>query len=139
MSTRSGRASHAPKRYRPGQQQQEEPDEDEFADELLSQRRVRPAIRNLPDALAGAAKIQQEALAAILAENKVQTALQKRMLRYLSELNDVLVDIHEALAVATKEVPAQQQVAAPPPQLVAVQLNASKDGAESPATLPLEK
>lgn len=133
MSTRSGRASHAPKRFRPGQEEDAAAEPEDEAP--VADRRVRPAIRNLPDALATFGKIQQETSAAILAENKAQTALQKRMLRYLSEMNEALLDIHEALAVAAKEAPAQQAAPPPPPP----QLNASKDGVESPATLPLEK
>jgi hypothetical protein len=139
MRRHSDRAAHPPKRFRPGQEE----DAPELEDEAVVERRVRPAIRNLPDALAAAGKIQQETLTLILAELKTQTMLQKKTLRYLSETQEAILDIHEALAVATKEMPTQQQqqqpVPMPTPPSVMQQLNASKDGAESPATLPLEK
>lgn len=126
MTTRSGRAAHPPKRYRPeggGSADPLEEDDDLVAEETPQPpRRVRPAIRSLPDTLAAASKAQQDTLNSILAEMKVQTVLMKKTLRNLSETQEAILDIHEALAVATKEA-----VVPPPPAVVFQQLKASKD------------
>lgn len=128
MTTRSGRAAHPPKRYRPEGSTAAEPleEEDDFVAAAAEEppRRVRPAIRSLPDTLAAASKAQQETLNSILAEMKTHTILMKRTLRNLSETQEAILDIHEALAVVTKEaVPPPP----PPPPVVGQQLKASKD------------
>lgn len=120
MTTRSGRAAHPPKRYRPEGAAGEPLEEDDdlvaaAAEEPVVPRRVRPAIRSLPDTLATASKAQQDTLNSILAEMKVQTVLMKRTLRNLSETQEAILDIHEALAVVTKEA------AVPAPPAVVVQ------------------
>lgn len=145
MSTRSGRVVHTTKRYRPEESLSNKTtaaaavgggDEDEdFEEEPI--RRTRPALRNLPETLAASSKAHQDTLIAVLKETTTQTVILKKTLRYLKELNEVLVDIHEALAIVTKEpahIPApvqQQQPTELPP------LNVSKEDIQVP-TLPLE-
>lgn len=107
MSTRSGRTVQPTKRYRPEDSGNNNAVEDEFSDEPVV-RRTRPTLRNLPESLAAGAKAQQETLGAILKEMNTHTVLMKKTLRSLMETQEAILDIHEALALVTKDVPAPQ-------------------------------
>lgn len=138
-STRSGRTVHATKRYRPdelprGVSAPEEHQEPEGEEPV---RRVRSTIRSLPEILTAASKAQHDTLMAMLKEMTTHTALLKRSVRIISETQDAILDIHEGLAIVTKDTappptpPPQAMVVAAPP------LNVSKEDIQVP-TLPLE-
>jgi hypothetical protein len=85
-------------------------DEEEVDEEPIRRPR-QTVIRNLPETVAAACKAQNETMTAILKELATQTALLKKISRYSFETYEAVVDIHEALAIVTKEV-------APPPPIL---------------------
>lgn len=136
MSTRSGRTVQPTKRYRPEDFIATEAKVVDFGpeegndddDEDLPRTRGRRVINNLPEALAAASKAQHETMMATLREMATQTNLLKRCLRILSETQEAILDIHEGLAIVTKDT--QQQP-----------LAASKDDIQQQLvpTLPLDE
>jgi hypothetical protein len=99
--------------------------DEEEGDEEPIRRPRHPVIRNLPETVAAACKAQNETMTAILKELATQTALLKKISRYSFETYEAVVDIHEALAIVTKEAaPIVHHPTAP------TQLNVSKDAVE---------
>lgn len=136
MSTRSGRTVHTTKRYRPEggppiavAASAVAADEEEDDEEPIRRPR-QTVIRNLPETVAAASKAQNETMTAILKELATQTILLKKIARYSFETYEAVVDIHEALAIVTKDVPIIHHHNPKTAAAAATQLNVSKDAVE---------